>query len=225
MRGYNTEPLLERRPTDVVPLRFNILVKLHQEIPTAKGIILPESAKELKEHTRGNVGTIIAMGERVADSQTAEGLLDVGVDIIFDESVSIDDPNRCFKWGDDVYMLFDIETVMGRLYPGGSIHLVEQLLGDRVMVKRPVKEEQKRKSGIFVPLLAVPEPIGGEVIAVGRGAFKANGDRFPMSVAVGDNVLFPKFGGTDIKLAGVDYVIIKQDKILAITKGEAHVTA
>jgi chaperonin GroES len=223
MRGYNTEPLLERKPEEVVPLRFHVLVRLHQEIPTPKGgLVLPENLQTMKEHTRGNVGTIVAMGEKVAESLTAEGLLEVGVKIIFDESVSIDDPNRCFKWGDEIYMLFDVETVMA----ASCEHIIApwQLLADRVMVKRPVKEEQKRKSGIFVPLLAVPEPIGGEVVAIGAGAFKANGERFPMSVAVGDQVLMPKFGGTDIKLAGVDYVIIKQDKILAITKGEAHVT-
>ena len=88
-------------------------------------------------------------------------------------------------------------------------------LQDRIIVKR-VKEEEKTKGGIIIPDTAKEKPMEGEVIAVGTGRILENGKKQPLEVKSGDRVLFSKYAGTDIKIAGVEHLIMKEDDILGI---------
>jgi chaperonin GroES len=87
-------------------------------------------------------------------------------------------------------------------------------LQDRVIVKR-VAEEQKTKGGIIIPDTAKEKPIEGEVIAVGPGKVE-DGKRVELSVSPGNRVLFGKYAGTEIKLDGVEHLILREDDILGI---------
>ena len=82
-------------------------------------------------------------------------------------------------------------------------------LHDRVVVKR-VEEEQKTKGGLIIPDTAKEKPMQGEVLAVGPGARNDKGDLTPMSVQVGDRVLFGKWSGTEVKLDGDELLIMKE---------------
>lgn len=88
-------------------------------------------------------------------------------------------------------------------------------VGDRVVVK-PAAREEVTKSGIVIPDTAKEKPQEGIVIAVGNGRLLDNGDRSPIDVAAGDRVLFAKYGGTEFKLDGEDYLVLKENDILAI---------
>ena len=90
-------------------------------------------------------------------------------------------------------------------------------LNDRILVKR-LEEEEMTKGGIIIPDSAKEKPAEGEVIAVGKGKINDKGDRIKMDVKVGDLVLFSKYGGTDVKLDGVDHLIMREDDILAIVE-------
>lgn len=88
-------------------------------------------------------------------------------------------------------------------------------LHDRLIVKR-LDEEQKTKGGIIIPDTAKEKPQEGEVLAVGNGKILDDGKKIPLDVKVGDKVLFSKYSGTDIKLDGEEYLILKEDDIQAI---------
>ena len=88
-------------------------------------------------------------------------------------------------------------------------------LQDRVIVKR-LEEEQKTKGGIIIPDTAKEKPIEGEVIAVGKGKILEDGKIAKLDVKVGDRVLFSKYGGTEVNIDGVDYLIMREDYILGI---------
>jgi chaperonin GroES len=88
-------------------------------------------------------------------------------------------------------------------------------LEDRVVVK-PSTEEERTKGGIVLPDTAKERPQEGEVIAVGPGKLLDSGERAPMDVKPGDKVIFAKYGGTDIKIDGEEYMILRQSDILAI---------
>jgi chaperonin GroES len=88
-------------------------------------------------------------------------------------------------------------------------------LQDRVIVKR-LEEEQKTKGGIIIPDTAKEKPIEGEVIAVGKGRIADDGKVIKLDVKVGDRVLFSKYGGTEVKIDGEDYLIMREDDILGI---------
>jgi chaperonin GroES len=90
-------------------------------------------------------------------------------------------------------------------------------LNDRILVKR-LEEEEMTKGGIIIPDSAKEKPAEGEVIAVGKGKINDNGDRIKLDVKVGDRVLFSKYGGTDVKIDGVDHLIMREDDILAIVE-------
>ena len=90
-------------------------------------------------------------------------------------------------------------------------------LNDRILVKR-LEEEEMTKGGIIIPDSAKEKPAEGEVIAVGKGKMNDKGDRMKMDVKVGDRVLFSKYGGTDVKLDGVDHLIMREDDILAVVE-------
>ena len=88
-------------------------------------------------------------------------------------------------------------------------------LGDRVLVRR-VEEEEKTKGGIIIPDTAKEKPQEGEVIAAGNGKVLENGTKVAMDVKAGDRVLFGKYSGTDIKIDGQEYLILREDEVLAI---------
>ncbi|HYB02045.1 MAG TPA: co-chaperone GroES, partial [Ktedonobacteraceae bacterium] len=88
-------------------------------------------------------------------------------------------------------------------------------VGDRVVVKPSAKEEVT-KSGIVIPDTAKEKPQEGTVIAVGSGRLLDNGDRAPIDVREGDRILFAKYGGTEFKLDGEEYLVLKENDILAI---------
>jgi chaperonin GroES len=90
-----------------------------------------------------------------------------------------------------------------------------QPLADKIVVKVMEVTEEKTKSGLYVPDTAKEKPQEGEVLAVGPGAMNDKGERLPMTVAVGDRVIFSKYAGTEIKLDGEEYLIMAERDILA----------
>jgi chaperonin GroES len=88
-------------------------------------------------------------------------------------------------------------------------------LHDRVLVKR-IEESEQKVGGIIVPDTAKEKPQQAEVVAVGSGRVLENGQREPLAVKAGDKVLVGKWSGTEVKLDGTDYLILKEDEILGI---------
>ena len=88
-------------------------------------------------------------------------------------------------------------------------------LGDRVVLK-PVEKEERTKSGIVLPDTAKEKPQEGKVLAVGPGRVNDTGTRIPMDVSVGDVVIYSKYGGTEIKHNGEDYLILSARDVLAV---------
>ena len=88
-------------------------------------------------------------------------------------------------------------------------------LHDRVVVKR-VAEEEKTKGGIIIPDTAKEKPMEGEIVAVGPGARDEKGALVPLDVKAGDRILFGKWSGTEVKLDGVDLLIMKESDIMGI---------
>jgi chaperonin GroES len=89
-------------------------------------------------------------------------------------------------------------------------------LDDRIVVK-PSEEEETTVSGIVIPDTAKEKPQEGEVVAVGPGRFE-DGQRIPMDVKVGDKVIYSKYGGTEVKIEGEEYLILSARDVLAIIK-------
>ena len=88
-------------------------------------------------------------------------------------------------------------------------------LHDRVIIKR-LEEERTSPGGIVIPDSATEKPIKGKVMAVGKGKILENGEVRPLDVKVGDNILFGKYSGTEVKLDGTDYLVVKEDDIFAV---------
>jgi len=88
-------------------------------------------------------------------------------------------------------------------------------LQDRVIVER-VEEEQKTKGGIIIPDTAKEKPMEGKVKAVGKGKVGEDGKQTKLDVKAGDRVLFSKYAGTEIKIDGVEYLIMREDDILGV---------
>ena len=88
-------------------------------------------------------------------------------------------------------------------------------LHDRILVKR-IEEEKKTKGGLIIPDTAKEKPQEGKVLAVGPGRVDDNGNRIPLDVAVGDVVIFSKYGGTEVKYNGEDYLILSSRDVLAV---------
>ena len=88
-------------------------------------------------------------------------------------------------------------------------------LNDRVLVVR-VEEEQKTAGGIIIPDTAKEKPQEGKIIAAGPGKLGDDGKRTPLNVKTGDKILFSKYGGTEIKLDGVEHIFMKEDDILGV---------
>ncbi|MEA3416831.1 MAG: co-chaperone GroES [Thermodesulfobacteriota bacterium] len=88
-------------------------------------------------------------------------------------------------------------------------------LQDRILVQR-VKEETTTRGGIIIPDTAKEKPIEGNVIAVGKGKIGDDGKRIALEINKGDKILFSKYGGTDIKIEGEEYLIMREDDVLGI---------
>ncbi len=91
-------------------------------------------------------------------------------------------------------------------------------LHDRVLIKR-LEEKEVIKGGIIIPDTAKEKPMEGEVVAVGPGKIQDDGKRSPMDVKAGDRILFGKYAGTEIKIDDEDYVIMREEEILAVLNG------
>jgi chaperonin GroES len=90
-------------------------------------------------------------------------------------------------------------------------------LHDRVVVRR-MEEERTTAGGIVIPDSAAEKPIQGEVIAVGKGKILDNGEARPLDVKVGDRVLFGKYSGTEVKLEGEDYLVMREEDIMGVVE-------
>jgi len=88
-------------------------------------------------------------------------------------------------------------------------------LHDRILIKR-VAEEEKTKGGIIIPDTAKEKPAEGEVVAVGGGAVQKDGKVRPVSVKKGDRVLFAKYSGSDVKIDGVEHLIMREEDLLGV---------
>lgn len=91
-------------------------------------------------------------------------------------------------------------------------------LHDRVVVRR-LEEERTSAGGIVIPDTAAEKPSRGEVIAVGPGKLLDNGQVRPLGVKVGDHVLFGKYAGSEVKLSGKEYIVMREDDIMGVIEG------
>jgi chaperonin GroES len=91
-------------------------------------------------------------------------------------------------------------------------------LHDRVVVRR-MEEERTSAGGIVIPDSATEKPIQGEIIAVGNGKILDSGETRPLDVKVGDRVLFGKYSGTEVKLEGEDYLVMREEDIMGVVEG------
>ena len=92
-------------------------------------------------------------------------------------------------------------------------------LQDRIVVSR-IAEQEKTKGGIIIPDTAKEKPVEGKVLAVGNGRVLEDGSLRKLDVKVGDRVLFNKYGGTEVKIDGVDLLIMREDDILGVVEGK-----
>ncbi len=90
-----------------------------------------------------------------------------------------------------------------------------QPLGDRIVVKRS-EEDEKKKGGIIIPDTAKEKPLQGEVVAAGPGRWGEDGKRIRLEVKAGDKILMGKYSGTEVKLNGEEYIIMREEDVLAI---------
>ena len=93
-------------------------------------------------------------------------------------------------------------------------------LHDRVLVQRLEEEEEQVRGGIIIPDTAKEKPQEAKVVAVGPGKLQEDGKRQPMDVSAGDKVLVGKYSGSEIKIDDEEYVILREDEILAIVNGK-----
>ena len=92
-------------------------------------------------------------------------------------------------------------------------------LADRLLVRR-IEEQETKRGGIIIPDTAKEKPQEGEVIAVGPGRTTEDGKRIPLDVKKGDRILIGKYSGTDVKIDGNEYVIIREDDVLGVLSSE-----
>jgi len=88
-------------------------------------------------------------------------------------------------------------------------------LYDRIVVKR-IEQKEQMQGGLYIPDSAKEKPQEGEVVAVGKGKRLEDGKVVPLDVAVGDRILFGKYSGSDIKMDGEEYMIMREDEVLGI---------
>jgi chaperonin GroES len=92
-------------------------------------------------------------------------------------------------------------------------------LHDRIVVTRIDEEVEKTAGGLFIPDSAKEKPQQGEVVAVGAGKRDDKGERVALDVKAGDRILFGKYSGSDIKIDGVEYLIMREDEVLGVLEG------
>jgi len=92
-----------------------------------------------------------------------------------------------------------------------------QPLSDRILVKR-IEEEEAKRGGIIIPDTAKEKPMQGEVMAVGPGRIDDNGKRMPMELKKGNRVLMGKYSGTEVRIEGDEFVILREDDVLGVIK-------
>jgi chaperonin GroES len=88
-------------------------------------------------------------------------------------------------------------------------------LHDRVLVRR-LEEQESMRGGLFIPDSAKEKPQQAEVIAAGNGKLLDNGERAPLDVKAGDRILFGKYSGSEVRIDGDDYLILREDEILGV---------
>jgi chaperonin GroES len=88
-------------------------------------------------------------------------------------------------------------------------------LNDRILVKR-VEEEEKTKGGIIIPDTAKEKPAEGKVVSVGKGQIGPDGERIPVDMKKNDRILFGKYSGQEVKIEGVEYLIMREDDVLCV---------
>ena len=91
-------------------------------------------------------------------------------------------------------------------------------LYDRIVVKR-IEEKEMKVGGLFIPDSAKEKPQEGEVVAVGQGKRNDEGKLIPLDVKAGDRILFGKYSGSDIKIDGNEYLIMREDEVLGVLEG------
>jgi chaperonin GroES len=91
-------------------------------------------------------------------------------------------------------------------------------LHDRIVVKR-IEEDETKIGGLFIPDSAKEKPQKGEVVAVGKGKRGDDGKLIPPDLQAGDRILFGKYSGSDIKMDGVEYLIMREDEVLGVLEG------
>jgi chaperonin GroES len=92
-------------------------------------------------------------------------------------------------------------------------------LGDRILARRLELEEEEVRGGIIIPDTAKEKPLEAKVVAVGAGRIDDDGKRMPMELKAGDRILISKYGGTEVKLDGVEHLILREDDVLAVLEG------
>jgi chaperonin GroES len=91
-------------------------------------------------------------------------------------------------------------------------------LHDRIIVRR-IEESEQMRGGLYIPDTAKEKPQEGEVIAVGNGKVLENGTKTELDVKVGDRILFGKYAGSEVKLEGEEYLILREDDVLGVIEG------
>ena len=125
-------------------------------------------------------------------------------------------------------MACSLAAALSRLKSDNTVSLWEgslmkvRPLRDRVLVERLEEAEQQTIGGIIIPDTAKEKPQQGRVIAAGKGRVNDKGEVFPLDVKEGDTVLFGKYAGSEIKIEGREYLIIREDEILGVTEGVAE---
>jgi chaperonin GroES len=92
-------------------------------------------------------------------------------------------------------------------------------LYDRIVVKRIEDDTEKTAGGLFIPDSAKEKPQQGEVVSVGQGKRNEDGKLIPLDVKAGDRILFGKYSGSDIKVDGAEYMIMREDEVLGVLEG------
>jgi chaperonin GroES len=94
-------------------------------------------------------------------------------------------------------------------------------LHDRILIRR-IEEQETVRGGIIIPDTAKEKPQEGEAIAVGNGKILENGQRVPLDVKAGDRILFGKYAGSEIKIEGQEYLILREDEVLGVLEAKAQ---
>jgi chaperonin GroES len=109
----------------------------------------------------------------------------------------------------------DPMIIYSEITEGRFVFMKVRPLHDRLIIQTE-EEEEKTKGGIIIPDTAKEKPVEGKVIAVGAGRIKKDGTKMPLEIKKGDRVLYAKYAGTEIKMDGEEYLMMREDDILAI---------